>query len=182
MKIRQLPLFEPKRRMVNWHQLERPFSCRYSVEPTSEFGQFSYYDRETDRIYFSPVNMPLYFWIDKETGKLVSGFKVPDWVKAERQKKREAMLAEAAETEMEPPPVKRKRKSTKWSKEAKGRNRRRLLWKRIEKKILGKSGKDLDYTQTLFADDYKAMIDTEYMAHLDAHPAYYAGEDVNLYE
>lgn len=178
----QLSLFEPKRKTVNWHQLERPFTSQYAVPPTSEFGRVAYYDRETDRIYFSPLTLPIYFYKDKTTGKMVSGFRLPDYAIAANQARQQRYIAEAKAILCAPAPQKRTRRGTKWSKTAKGRHRRRLLHKRIEKKILGKHAKYLDYTQTLFADEYKTMIDAEYKKHLAANPDYYAGEDVNMSE
>ena len=94
-----------------------------------------------------------------------------------KKKRREAQLAkwttDVADVS-EPAPKKRTRKGTKWSREAKARNRQRLLRQRVEKAICGKR----HYSETLFSEQLKAEIEAEYQKRLSQNPDYFEGVDV----
>lgn len=169
----QMYLFERPLRKVKWGELECPFGDRYVRDEISHAGRFAYYDIETARICWTPHLLRLQFFTDPDTGKMVSDWRLPDWEK----KRREAQLAkwttDVADVS-EPAPKKRTRKGTKWSREAKARNRQRLLRQRVEKAICGKR----HYSETLFSEQLKAEIEAEYQKRLSQNPDYFEGVDV----
>ena len=170
----QLLLIQPVRKPAAFGKLNAPFRNPYDGWTTKKHcqaGKFLYWETEMDCIVITPSPARVSFWKDEKTvdGELkMSIHGLPE---------RERGRYTTNDADVMPAPRrkrKRKRQSTRWSKAAIIRNRKRKLRARIEKRF-GYTPNDLH----LFDADLLARIDAEYKAHLAASPDYYAGKRYN---
>lgn len=168
----QLLLIQPTRKPAAFGKLNAPFRDRYGWTdvPHCHAARFLYWESEMDCIVIAPMPCKVSFWKDEKTvdGELKTSIHgLP-----ERERGRYA----TTDTNVKPAPRRRKQKrqSTRWSKSAIIRNRKRKLRLRIEKRF-GYDPQSLH----LFNDDLTSRIDAEYQKHLAANPDYYAGKRYN---
>ena len=173
----QLELFEIEWKPHDWDKRPFPFASKYAHYDYSHSGRWIAY--EDGEYIFSPFHhrnhiYSCYFtnrvkFTRWPASKLPYDFYKTDEEKAADEERYQKYLAENVKP-------KQKRKQSKWSREAKARNRRKRLKARIEKK----HGYDPNQP-TMFDDEILAEIDFEYQMNIAKQPDYYAGKDVEFF-
>lgn len=173
----QLELFETEWKANDFKTRPFPFSSRYTRYDFSHSG--CWIDYQDGEYILSPFHhrnhiYSCYFtnkvkFTRWPASKLPYDFYKTDEEKAAEDERYRKYLAQQQE-------AKPKRKQSKWSREAKARNRRKRLKARIEKK----HGYDPDQP-TMFDDEILAEIDFEYQMKIAEMPDYYAGKDVEFF-
>ena len=181
--MEQLVLFElqAKRKPLDFSKFQTPLSRRNGTWYDEQYsiGRFAYWDSEREMIVLSPTTLWVSFWKDDKTpeGELkTSPNGLPKHEKEIWRQRRTEWDAEwQAEIANAPAVIPKKpRKSYKWSKEAKARNRRKRLRQRIEKA----HGYDPNRPD-LFDGEILIAIDAEYHERINDNPVYFIKGEYN---
>ena len=175
----QLELFEPEWKPHDFSQRPFPFASKYAHYDFGHCGRWINY--EDGEYIFSPFHHRNHIYSCYFTNRvkftrwpacgLPRDFYDTDEEKAEREKQYLKYLAD--NNKLKP---KKKRKSSKWSPEAKARNRRKRLRERIEKN----HGYNPNQP-TMLQEELLAKIEFEYKMTIAEMPDYYAGKDVEFF-
>ena len=181
-EIEQLDLFPRETKPHDFSNLKCPLQDgRGYFDIEISHHRFAYFNHEVERIILSPYPLKISFWSCAKTGEMLSAPTTPkilDFIQEHHVQRMAKYASEDKQLVVTLHTPKRKpRKPYKWSKNAKARNRRNRLKKRIEKKH-GYNPQQ----PSLFQKELLQDINVEYRQRLDLQPDYFAGETVNLYD